>query len=169
VNSSLVNADPWGIPASAANQGRYWYSPNPQCSTSLSSLTRIECSGETTLWCYLDGKRGLEFIVPVKFLFACHRYPSTCHRYPRLLKSVGCRCRAGNLGQDFEEQHSRASIDLASFQMWPDHYATPDPSFPSIWIGNHTAAARTMGKPLILDEVPPPPPLRGCNLFLWVH
>lgn len=24
VNSSLVNADPWGIPASAANQGRYW-------------------------------------------------------------------------------------------------------------------------------------------------
>lgn len=69
----------------------------------------------------------------------------------------GC-CRAANLGQDFEEQHSRVSIDVASFQMWPDRWNTGDPTFISSWIGNHTAAARSLSKPLVLDEVPPPLP-----------
>lgn len=64
--------------------------------------------------------------------------------------------RSANLGQDFEEQHRRPSIGLATFQMWPDNYNTSDPNFASVWIGNHTIAARAIGKPLILDEVSKP-------------
>ncbi len=37
-------------------------------------------------------------------------------------EAISC-CRAANLGQDFEEQHRRASIPVASFQMWPDRCA----------------------------------------------
>ena len=70
----------------------------------------------------------------------------------RCVETLGV-CRSANLGQDFEEVHRRTSIAVASFQMWPDNYNTTDPQFAAQWIGNHTIAARAIGKPLILDEV----------------
>ena len=42
------------------------------------------------------------------------------------------------------------------FQLWPDSWNTSDPLFASNWIGNHTHAAGSLGKPLILDEVNQP-------------
>ncbi|KAK9815623.1 hypothetical protein WJX72_006999 [[Myrmecia] bisecta] len=59
---------------------------------------------------------------------------------------------AAHVGQDFVTQHSSPNIDFAAVHLWPVNWNTTDPGFVQTWLAAHMAAAKQLGKPLIVEE-----------------
>ena len=63
------------------------------------------------------------------------------------------RLWSAKIGQDFVPQCNLLSIDYCSIHLWPDNWNTYAPTFPTTWLTAHEQAAKTLNKPLILEEV----------------
>lgn len=55
-------------------------------------------------------------------------------------------------GQDFVEGHLSGNIDFSTFHSWMDNWGDPTESFVRLWISEHVADAKAMGKPILLQE-----------------
>lgn len=59
---------------------------------------------------------------------------------------------AGSVGQNFLPNHAVSGIDYASIHLWPNDWTQYNIDFARYWITNHTANAKTLQKPLVLEE-----------------
>ncbi|KAK9792495.1 hypothetical protein WJX73_008718 [Symbiochloris irregularis] len=59
---------------------------------------------------------------------------------------------AGQTGQNFLPNHALPGIDYAAIHLWPDNWAQYDIDFARYWISNHSANAKTLQRPLLLEE-----------------
>ena len=85
---------------------------------------------------------------------------------------------AGQLGQDFVALHSSPDVDFAVVHLWSDNWGIPVEerlNFVKRWVESHTIDARTLGKPLLLEEFglnlvePPRDVLRRDAFFAEVY
>eukprot|EP00884_Botryococcus_braunii_P019303 jgi/Botrbrau1/6056/Bobra.0042s0036.1 len=117
------------------------------------------CPGPVTSWinemaCYLKGLApNIMLTVGEEGFFGYNSGKRDADPWgiPDNVKPLG-RYWSASVGQDFKSQHAGGCIDFAAFHMWVDNWSTIDSSFPPIWIEAHIDDARSLGKPLLLEE-----------------